>query len=359
MAGRHSNRGRRGLVVALIVVVVAVAAGSYLFLRTKTGATTGGSVGTPTTIAKVAAPVTNNSPTCPLTGLAAPNGKVPNRPALAIKVGNDPGARPQSGLSKADIVYEVQAEGGITRFIAVYQCSAPPLVGPIRSIRWVDWHVVSQLGNPILTFAGGINPDIYQVSQQSWLYRVDALSFNGAPFERVNNRIAPENLYGSPVGIWSLDPSHTAPTPIFSFSKTPVAGGSSVGGVTLPYSTAEYISWHWNASAAQWQRYYSGVPAATNSGGQISATNVVVQFVNAVPGSYNESGPNSLGVHSQTIGSGTVWVLRNGELIKGTWSRPAAVDPTTYTTSSGSKIALAAGRTWVEVVPQWVHASIQ
>ena len=71
-------------------------------------------------------------PTCPLTGVA-PHHAVPDRPALAIKVENLPEARPQAGLERADIVYEEPVEGGITRFIVVYQCQDSKRIGPVRS----------------------------------------------------------------------------------------------------------------------------------------------------------------------------------------------------------------------------------
>lgn len=294
---------------------------------------------------------------CPLTDLPAPSGVVPDRPALAIKVGNDPGARPQSGLSKADVVYEVQAEGGITRFIAVFQCQTPPMVGPIRSLRWVDWHVVRQLGNPILVFAGGIIPDIQMVNQQSWLHPVDALDFNGSPFVRITQRVPPENLYGYPSQILSMVGATGKPPVLFDFSSKPPAGGSPVATVSIPFSAPEDVSWTWSPSEGKFLRAYSGQPAYGNGGEQLSATNVVVQVVNAPPGPYNESGPNSLGVHSQTVGSGQVWVLRNGEIYKGIWKRPSLTSTTTYWLPDGHEISLAPGQTWVEVVPNWVHLS--
>ena len=77
-------------------------------------------------------------PVCPLTGLPPRDGHVPQRAALAVKVENLPEARPQWGLDHADIVFEEPVEGGITRFIAVYQCHVAPRIEPVRSGRLVD-----------------------------------------------------------------------------------------------------------------------------------------------------------------------------------------------------------------------------
>ena len=80
---------------------------------------------------------------------------MPQRPALAVKVDNYPTARPQSGLDQADIVFEEPVEGRITRFVAVFQCQSPSLVGPIRSARAVDAPILDQLSKPIFVHVGG------------------------------------------------------------------------------------------------------------------------------------------------------------------------------------------------------------
>jgi hypothetical protein len=356
-SSRTVRRRRRALALGIAGALV-VGGGTFAFLdhgSSPSRAGTGSSSSASST--QTASSAATATATCPLTGQPAPGGAVPQRAALAIKVGNDPGARPQSGLNEADIVYEVQAEGGITRFIAIFQCHAPAEVGPIRSLRWVDWHVLGQFGHPILVYAGGIVPDRQELASQAWLHRVDALDYNGVPFERSTNRVPPENLYGSPSGIWSLVGRTSAPAPVFSFSQRPPAGGTPVSTVNVTFSAEEPVQWTWNAATGLFDRSYAGVPATGASGAPQSATNVIVQFVQSVPGPYNESGPNSLGVHSEVIGSGPVWVLRDGELFRGTWSRATLSAPTLLESASGAVIPLAPGRTWVEVLPQTGQAS--
>lgn len=96
---------------------------------------------------------------CPLTWLPAPGGVVPRRAAaLAVKVGNDPAARPRSGLAGADIVIEEPVERAMTRLIAVYQCHQAADVGPVRSTRWTDTRILGQFGRAGFAFAGGPSP---------------------------------------------------------------------------------------------------------------------------------------------------------------------------------------------------------
>ena len=112
----------------------------------------------PTTTTTTAPP-----PACPLTGEPAPGGSVPQRPAMAVKIDNYPAGRPQSGLDKADIIFEEPVEGGITRFAAVFQCQNAALIGPVRSARNIDIGILGQLGNPLLAHVGGIDPVIANI----------------------------------------------------------------------------------------------------------------------------------------------------------------------------------------------------
>ena len=83
---------------------------------------------------------------CPLTGAPSPLGTPPNRPALAVKVDNYQAARPQSGLDDTDLVFEEPVEGGITRYVAVFQCNNATSIGPVRSARNIDIGILGQLG---------------------------------------------------------------------------------------------------------------------------------------------------------------------------------------------------------------------
>ena len=112
----------------------------------------------PTTTTTTAPP-----PTCPLTGVPAPGG---SRPPAARHGGQDrqlPGRPPQSGLDKADVVFEEPVEGGITRYAAVFQCQNAALIGPVRSARNIDIGILGQLGNPLLAHVGGIDPVIANI----------------------------------------------------------------------------------------------------------------------------------------------------------------------------------------------------
>jgi hypothetical protein len=353
LAGRIVTVGSGVVVLALIVTGVAFGLSggpaSHAAADPTTTAATTGSSSTSTATTRPNA----KSKFCPLTGRLPASGKVPQRPALAVKIGNDPASRPQSGLLDADIVYEEMAEGGITRYMAVFQCTVPAMVGPIRSVRWDDWHVLQSYGHPILSFSGGIDQWDAAVASLSWLF--DANGSEGATvsaYFRTSNREAPWNYYSTGKALWGLDPrNHTTPPAQFTYSHAPAAGAVAATGATIVgFATGADVDWQWSSRLQTWLRSYDGVPDNDISGAQLHATNVVIEEVVTKPGPYAESGtvPD---VESLTQGSGPAFILRNGKVEKGTWNCAAYGDITKYRFSNGTTMTLAPGTTWVEVVP--------
>jgi len=308
-------------------------------------------------VTTLAAPTTTHpsGPPCPLTGAPAPSGSVPQRPALAIKVDNYPEARPQSGLDDADIVFEEPVEGGITRFVAVFQCQEASSVGPIRSARAVDAQILDQLSDPVFIHAGGIEP-VLAILQESPLKDFNILDLPS--ITQINSsRVAPYSTYTSTHDGWSLDPSDTTPpSPLFTYSPNPPTG-TAVSSVHIPFSGTSDVTWTWNASTSKWMLTYSGQAAMLADGNQISTTNIVVQMVNVTYGPWAENSSGALEVQSQMTGSGQLYVFRNGEEVSGTWKRSSLTSPATLMGSDGSIIALSPGPTWVEIVPTTISVT--
>ena len=291
---------------------------------------------------------------------------MPQRVALAVKIGNDPSSRPQSGLDEADIVYEEMAEGGITRYMAVFQCTSAPLLGPIRSVRWDDWNILRQYGHAILAYSGGIQPWMTIAGSLPWIYDANGSLYpTSNAFYRYNSSTlpasqgAPYNYYSSTAALWALfKHAKTPPPTLFAFSKAVPAGATPASSASIPFSGASPVVWKWSASRGQWLRFYDSQPDTDPGGHQFHATNVIIQIVKTRPGPYNESYGYSPDVESITTGTGTVYVLRNGVVEKGIWSRPGGADITKFTFPNGKPITLQPGRSWFEVVPSYVTVSI-
>jgi hypothetical protein len=334
-----------GVAVVLIGVVIA-----YVATRNTADKVTKASIATTTTVAP------NVGPICPLTGLPAPGGVVPARPALGVKIGNYPGDRPSAGLNQADIVFEEPVEGAITRLLAVFQCQGAPLVGDLRSAREPDVGILSQLSNPMFVHAGDIDPIAALLAQAPLqddnLYSGD----RGSVIITETNRVAPYATFVNTASLWAFNPAdRTPPAPIFHYSAAlpPGAVAGSGQSVHIPFSSVSDVTWQWNPTRG-YQRYYSGAPDILVDGTQTTATNVVIMTVQTSNGPWVENSEGGLEVQVQATGTGPLLVMRGGAAIAGTWSRSSLTQPATLTTTAGAPITLQPGNTWVELVPAGV-----
>jgi Protein of unknown function (DUF3048) N-terminal domain/Protein of unknown function (DUF3048) C-terminal domain len=302
-----------------------------------------------------AAPTTTTTapaPTCPLTGTPAAGGAIPQRPALAVKVDNYPTARPQAGLTKADIVFEEPVEGGITRLVAVFQCQTATLVGPVRSARNIDIGILGQLGAPLLVHVGGIDPVIANI-QASPIIDMELGNLLTA-IKRVTGRVAPYSTFTSTQAIWKLKSTDTTPPPaLFGYSTAAPSGGTPVNSVSIPFSGYSMVVWKYNAADHDYLRFYGTTTNDLLNGSQVSSTNIVVQFVKTYLGPWVENTLGALEVQANlyTHASGTAIVFRDGVEVDAKWSRTSLAQATKFTTTAGAPITLAPGTTWVELVP--------
>jgi hypothetical protein len=310
-----------------------------------------------------AALVALGPPRCPLTGTLAPNAKVAQRAAVAVKVENLPEARPQWGLDKADIVFEEPVEGGITRFIAVYQCQSAARIEPVRSGRLVDPQIVEPLGRILFGYSGAIQPAINEIdSKTSLLFDVGA-DRAGSAYWRDPARYAPHNLVTSTAALFAAaselgDRKERGPTPIFSYGR-PAPGGTPAAVVNI-YDPLDVTTWTWHRDTGVYYRSYSDTgPAVQGDGAQITASNVIVMLVHEWPTPWPEDATGALENELTLKGSGPAWVFRDGAQYYGHWERPLLDHPAVFYETNGTKITLTPGGTWVELVPDGLRISVK
>jgi len=293
--------------------------------------------------------------TCPLSGVPAPTGGVPNRPAMAVKVDNYPTARPQSGLDKADVVFEQPVEGGITRYVAVFQCDDSSLIGPVRSARSIDIGILGQLAHPLLVHVGGIDPVLRDIVA-SPLVNVDLGQSRSLVIHHAG-RVAPYATYTSTALVYGAHPDMTTPPhPLFTYSDT-TPTGRAVSTVSINYSSTSNVTWRYSPSIHAFQRFYNGTtPDRLENGAQNTAANVVVQYVQITYGPWVENSQGALEVRADLYpdASGDAVVYRDGVAVPGTWQRSTLGSPTQFIDRSGKRIPLRPGQTWVEIVPNTI-----
>jgi len=335
---------RRGKITIGVGAVVAILAGVGVLVLTGN---------TPAVLRNVVDTITGDSspepppPPCPLTGLQARGGAVPERGVLAVKVENAPEARPQAGLEKADVIYEEPVEGGLTRFILLFQCADTDRVGPVRSARTTDPDVLLQYGTPPIAYSGSARK-VRRAIAEADLVGLTESTAPGA-FARDPSRSAPHNLYATTKRLYEAAETGEIPAPVFSFSRRS-PGGRKVGSIHLNFSWSSDVYWSWSKRDRAWLRFHGDDAHVLESGDQVSVANVVVQVVEVHAGEIIDAAGNPSPEVTLT-GSGKAFVFRDAQVVVGRWERADLSDITTFTTKAGEEIKLAPGRTWVELFP--------
>ena len=280
----------------------------------------------------------------PLTGAAAVDETVLERPAMVVKIDNHPRARPQWGLNQADIVFEENVEM-LTRFAAVFHSQGSDPVGPIRSGRMQDINLLGSLNKPLFVWSGG-NAQVTTAIRKSWLVDLSHSVANEAGgYRRESSRNAPHNLLAETTKLWSLAPVDAkAPLPQFEYrddTEAVTTNSKPTGAVKISMDGVK-VMWEWNPDLLIFVRSQDDKPHVDTQDVRVSAQNVVVVTV-----VYSKSGSSPV---AKSTGSGEVWLYTAGVLVQGTWERLNPENPFIFKDIKGEIIKLTPGRTWVEVI---------
>jgi hypothetical protein len=299
-----------------------------------------------------AAPTTTPAPpptNCPLTGEDRPRRVDLARPAVAIKVENSPQARPQSGLEDADVVFEEIVEGGITRFLVLYQCHDSKQVGPVRSARFDD-PKIAKLFTRVLAFSGANTIVLKELAKQKMII-LEELTSREALYRVPPGTLDIHNLFGDTAKLRKLDRAKKADSPtsgFFEFGPVP-KGARKARSVTVHFTSSNAIEYRWKKGA--WRRYEAGSPFTTKRGGQVAVPNVLIQEVRV---DRSDRIVDSAGNPSPDLdwhGGGRAFLFRDGKVIKGSWRVKKDGTAVFFTTRRGDPFVFDRGATWVELVP--------
>ncbi len=356
-----SPTGRRNLLIggAAVAVLLVVAAVAVALSSGEDEAAPKPPKRTTTTSSTVPPTVTTTTQppvglVAPLTGLRVADPGHATRPAIAVKVDNlDASAEtavPQSGLPRADVVFEEIVEGNITRLVAVFHSQDPGRVGPVRSARTTDVHLLPQLGRVLFAWSGGNDGVVGAVRSSPAL--VD-LGYDRATssYARDRSRRAPHNLFVQANELWGKAPAGVpAPNQLFLY-RTPgqvsQAGAVPAAGVDLTWGggpASSPVSWRWDHKLRLYLRSQRGRPHVDEDGTRLAAQNVVVLVT-----PYGQSPADRRSPEALTVGSGEAFFYTNGRVIHGRWDRPSEDRPALLVADDGAPILLTPGQTWVEL----------
>jgi hypothetical protein len=266
-------------------------------------------------------------------------------PVLAVKIDNIVLARPQTGLTKADIVYVLPVEGGLSRFMAIFSSHFPKVIGPVRSAREDDLALLRQFNRPAFAYSGA-QPQLLKVVERARI--VDLYDGLVGGYYRDNNRIAPYNLFADTKQLLAeAKGASTARDIGFRFGPAP-PGGRPRTSASVSYAAASF-TFTWSNRKGRWLVWMDGARGATTEGPQLSAATVVIQHTTVRTSRFLEWG-NLRPPYAESTGSGTALVLRDGKAYHARWSRPNPKAGTTFTTANGQPMTFARGPVWVVLV---------
>lgn len=309
------------------------------------------------------------------------------RRPLTVMVENSTAARPQSGLTSADVVYEAVAEGGITRFLVVYYCKdSDGYIGPIRSARVYFVDFASEYGLfPLYVHIGGANCNRATGSGCANGAPADALGkigklgwnayndLNHIPFpvmwrdyDRLPGRATEHTVYSTTQKLWEYAKKERGLTNVDkngdeweeTFQKwkfkddEPVSSPISKIDFSFWENKSDYdVTWEYDSTTNSYKRLNGGKPHVDkNNDQQITAKNVVVAFMKESAARDNyDAGQRLL---YQTVGEDKALIFVDGTVIKGKWRKKDGKTRIRFYNSSGGEIALNRGLTFIEIVPE-------
>ncbi len=306
-----------------------------------------------TTTSEVTTTSTTSGDPSPINGLPVDDPALLDRRVLAVKVDNHPNARPQSGIDQADAVVEVLVEG-VTRFITIWQQSDTDYLGPMRSGRPTDSHLLPAFGEPTFSISGA----------QPWvqsLIRSQGINLTGevkpATF-RISGRRAPHNLYMDTnlMRVYADDRGYLNEPqdgPMWEFGDLP-SSATPVESVAMNFS-GNSTEWTWDLAEAGWLRTASGSDSnwrnQDGTEGRITMPVVVALAVEQ----YTARPPAGVSgkplPSSEVTGTGKAFVFADGMVVEGTWERESDDVWFTLKDDSGNIIPVPPGKVWISLVP--------
>lgn len=319
---------------------------------------------------------------CPLNGKLyseAQKGIWEDRRPLGVAIENHTNARPQSGLLSADIIYEAVAEGGITRFLAIYYCRDAKIIGPVRSARIYFVKLLQGYGkDPLYAHVGGANTPgpanaLGEIRDLGWENYNDLNQF-GVPFpyyyrdyERLPNRATEHTMYSSTFRLWEYandkrklsnvdkkgKPWNRGFRPWNFKNDAQITKRGTVKTIQFGFweqFNGDYkVIWRYSKDTNSYVRLNGGFPHIDkNTGKQIESKNIVIVFARESSANDGYEGGHLL---YDIVGKGDGLIFQDGKVSKIVWKKSKEEDQMTFSDSSGTEPLFVRGQIFVEILP--------
>jgi hypothetical protein len=374
------------VIVTAVVLYLIVASASYLFFAKASPQLVSSPLPAPTAGANGTLVFNNALPkteACPINGVLYSKQQEQwwqkHRP-LGVMIENSVDARPQSGLSGADTIYEAVAEGGITRFLAIFYCQDAGQVGPVRSARTYFIDFVSEYADyPLYAHVGGANQPgpadaLGQLDTYGWTdyNNLDQFSIGFPTFWRDYGRlpgVATEHTMYSSMdklldyaktnrGLTNVDKDgkswDTNFVPYQFTDDAPTSQRPATQSIHLEFwqsaGSDYFVDWTYNPKTNLYERVNGGKPQLDkDTGKQLAAKNVVV--LEMVEDNANDGYVANDHLLFEDIGTGKAVIFKDGKRINGTWEKDKRTSRTIITDTTGKQVQFDRGLIWFEVLP--------
>ncbi len=299
----------------------------------------------------------------PLTGRMVRE-EVAARRAIAIMIDDHPDARPQAGFNAASVVWQAPAEGGIPRYMLIFQDRIPESVGPVRSARqyYIAW---AAEWDAVYGHSGGSPQALDTLRRQGngqLVYNADEFRWGGIYYHRSTDRFAPHNVYTTgkelrrlAKRLGAVDEAQKA---AWKFGPAlPLAQRRIGGTISMKYDW-NTISYKYDRKTNRYLRSVTGAKAQTDAATdeRVAPTNVVIMLMSFAP---LNDGSSKGRLEAQYVGSGPAWIATNGRTIKGTWRKDSLQKPTRFFDADGEAVTLTVGQTFVQVMETGTKVTIK
>lgn len=306
---------------------------------------------------------------------------------LGVMIENHVEARPQSGLSNADVIYEAIAEGSITRFLAVYYCQDANPVGPVRSARTYFVDFASEYADyPLYAHVGGANTDgpadaLSQLTDYGWTGYNDMNQFSiGFPtfwrdYDRMGRTVATEHtMYSTTSKLWDFAKKDRRLTNVdkegnvwdkkfvkYSFKDDNASDAPKTQTIHVEYWDGYddfFVDWMYDKATNSYKRSNGGKPHKDlNTKKQLTVKNIVILFM--TESNANDGYENNAHLLYKTKGTGKAEIFTNGKQINGTWKKANREGRTLLFDQQGSPISFVRGKIWFQILPTTSEVSVK
>lgn len=308
---------------------------------------------------------------CPLSGAMYTKNREEQwkkRRPLGVMVENHLDARPNIGLSRADIVYEAVAEGGITRTLSMFLCQDAGDIAPIRSARtyFLDW--VSEY-DAAYAHVGGANTsgpaDALGQIRDYGIKDMDQFGLGFPTYWRGTDKLAPHNVHSTTKKLWEAAEKrgwgaednegirwdkNFSPWKFKDDSALEQRGDQKPIEVPFWSQSPDYtVTWQFDKNNNTYQRFHgTAVQVDPSTSETLTAKNVIIQF--QVESEANDGYPDGHLLY-KTTGSGNALIIMDGKVVKGTWNKKTRTARTVFLDDKGKEISLNRGLIWIATIP--------